>query len=101
MLHAVASSAGAGPALVALRPGAVALHSSRPEGSPRNVWSGTVAGLELLGDRVRVAVEGSPSVLADVTAAAVADLGLRTGLGVWLSVKANDLEVYRSAPAPR
>ena len=101
VLHAVASSAGAGPALVALRPGAVALHSSRPEGSPRNVWSGTVAGLELLGDRVRVAVEGSPSVLADVTAAAVADLGLRTGLGVWISVKANDLEVYRSAPAPR
>ena len=89
---------GSGAVLVSLRPGAVALHEGRPEGSPRNVWPGTVTGVELIGDRVRVAVQGAPSVLADVTAAAVADLGLRPGRRIWMSVKANDLEVYGAAP---
>ncbi len=100
VLRAAGTSSATGPVLVALRPGAVALHASHPEGSPRNVWRGTVTGIELVGDRVRVAIDGAPSVLADVTAAAVADLGLQPGLGVWISVKANDLEVYRSAPPP-
>ena len=32
--------------------------------------------------------------MVDVTPAAVADLGLAPGVGVWLSTKATELEVY-------
>ena len=84
----------AGEVYVALRPSAVALHRSRPEGSPRNVWAGRVAGVEAVGDRVRVAVTGRPDVLADVTPGAVAELDLAAGAPVWVSVKAAELTVY-------
>jgi molybdate transport system ATP-binding protein len=81
--------------LVAVRPAAVSLHLQRPgAGSPRNVWPGRVAGMEPSADRVRVHVRGEPDVLVDVTPAAVAELALRPGLAVWVSVKATELDVY-------
>ncbi len=81
--------------LVGLRPSAVTIHTARPEhSSPRNVWAGTVRGLELLVDRVRVQVDGTPAVLVDVTPAAVAELGLHPGLQVWVSAKATETDVY-------
>lgn len=83
-----------GPVLVAVRPDAISLHAERPSGSARNVWQGIVAGVEPAGDRVRVMVEGPPLVMVDVTAAAVAELGLHGGRPVWLSAKATELEVY-------
>ena len=74
---------------------AIALHTREPDpGSPRNVWTGTVTGIELLTDRVRVAVEGRPSALVDVTPAAVADLHLVTGRRVWLTAKATEVTAY-------
>ncbi len=87
-----------GPVWVALRPAAVSVHTSPPmPGSPRNVWSGRIDGMELLTDRVRLQVDASPSTLVDVTPDAVADLGLVEGMTVWLSAKATDVDVY---PAP-
>ena len=83
-----------GRVLVALRPSAVSLHGARPEGSARNVWRGTVDGVEPIGDRVRVSVLGAPSVVVDVTPGAVVDLGLVRGSQVWLSAKATETEVY-------
>jgi molybdate transport system ATP-binding protein len=81
--------------LVGVRPASIAVHADRPERvSTRNVWPGTVAGLELLADRVRVEVEGQPSALVDVTPAAVGELALRPGSPVWLSAKATDTEAY-------
>jgi molybdate transport system ATP-binding protein len=91
---AVADRALHGPVLVALRPTSVALHVAPPAGSPRNVWPGTVAGLEPVGDRVRVSVRSQPAVLADVTPAAVADLRLAPGREVWASVKATEVTAY-------
>ncbi len=90
----VAAAAGRA-VLVAVAPSAVSLHSARPpSGSARNVWEGVVDGLESLHDRVRVHVDAAPSVLVDVTPAAVADLRLGPGSRVWLSVKATEVEVY-------
>lgn len=80
-----------GRVLVTVPPAAVALHEQHPEGSPRNVWSGTVSGLEQHGQLVRVRLEGAPAVLADVTPAAVADLRLHEGRTVWASVKATEV----------
>jgi molybdate transport system ATP-binding protein len=79
---------------VALRPQAVALHRVKPEGSPRNTWPATVADLEADRDRVRVQLDGSIPVVAEVTPAAVADLDLVPGAAVWASVKAVDLTAY-------
>jgi molybdate transport system ATP-binding protein len=87
--------------LVALRPSSIAVHTERPgHASPRNVWEGTITGLELLADRVRAQVEGRPNALVDLTPAAVADLGLRPGLPVWLSAKATEVDVYPDRPVP-
>jgi molybdate transport system ATP-binding protein len=88
-----------GPALVAFRPSAVVLHRRPPEGSARNVWAGRVGRLEQHADTVRVQVEGRPSVLADVTAAAVADLDLEVGAEVWTTVKATEVSCYPAGSA--
>jgi molybdate transport system ATP-binding protein len=84
----------AGAVYAAFRPAAVAVYRDEPHGSPRNVWAGRVAAVEPHGDAVRVQVTGSPSVLADVTPAAVAELALVPGAAVWVSVKASEVEVY-------
>jgi molybdate transport system ATP-binding protein len=81
--------------LVAIRPTAIAVHTTRPDHfSPRNVWPGRVTGLELLTDRVRAQITGAPSALVDLTPDAVADLDLVEGSEVWLSAKATDLDIY-------
>ena len=79
---------------VTVRPRAVALHRRRPEGSPRNAWEATVADVEADRDRVRVALDGPVPVTAEVTPAAVAELGLVPGTAVWASVKAVDLTAH-------
>jgi molybdate transport system ATP-binding protein len=84
-----------GRALAVVRPSSVLVQRVRPRGtSARNVYPGTVTGMEQLGDRVRLAVAGPPDLLVDVTAAAVADLRLGPRDDVWLSLKATDLEAY-------
>jgi molybdate transport system ATP-binding protein len=84
-----------GEVLVSVRPSAFTV-SRQPlqVSSPRNVWPAQVVGLTLLADRVRLNLDGDPPALVDVTAAAVAELGLEPGSKVWLAVKATDLEVY-------
>ena len=89
-----AAGATTGDVFAVVHPRAVSIHLSRPEGSPRNVWSGRATGIELLGDRVRVRVEGAVPIVAEVTPAAVAELGLHSGGEVWTSFKATDVAVY-------
>lgn len=92
---AVTTDIPAGSALVSLRPSAITVHTEHPEHtSTRNVWFGRVAAMEVLADRVRLQVDGLPSALADVTPAAVAELGLEVGREVWLSAKATEVEAY-------
>lgn len=89
----VGPSPGAGDAVVAVfRPSAVAVYRDVPAGSPRNVLAATVSGLHPSGDRVRVR---AGDLSADVTPAAVADLGLAPGTAVHLVVKATEVQVYR------
>jgi molybdate transport system ATP-binding protein len=83
-----------GDVYVAVQPNAVAVHRARPEGSPRNVWHGRVHGTDLLGDRVRIHVDGEVPLVAEITPAAVAELGLYDGVDVWTSVKATEVAVY-------
>jgi molybdate transport system ATP-binding protein len=83
-----------GPAFALVHPRAVTMHRSRPEGSARNAWSGQASGLHLQGDRMRVQVDGSPSIVAEVTPASAVELNLAEGGPVWVSVKATEIDVY-------
>jgi molybdate transport system ATP-binding protein len=83
-----------GEVFAVIHPRAVALHRARPEGSPRNVWAGRASALDFQGDRVRVGVEGEMPIVAEVTPAAVSELGLAEGGEVWVSVKATEITVY-------
>lgn len=77
-----------------IHPNAVALHTMQPEGSPRNQWPGRIDGFDLLGDRVRVRVNGPVPLVAEVTPAAVRALGLHEGQDVWTAVKATEITTY-------
>lgn len=90
----LAPGAGTGPVFAAVHPRAVALHRRRPEGTPRNVWAGRVESIDREGDRVRVRVDGPVSMVAEVTPAAVSELGLAGGGDVWVSVKAAEVSTY-------
>jgi molybdate transport system ATP-binding protein len=85
-----------GPALAAVRPQAVALHSDQPHGSPRNCWPATVAEVDQHADRVRVRLDGSLPITAEITPAALAELRLAPGSAVWASVKATEVTAYPS-----
>ncbi|MFI9236499.1 ABC transporter permease [Streptomyces sp. NPDC053079] len=77
--------------LAVIPPEAVSLHTTRPTGSPRNVWPGTIRELTAQGGRMRVLVDGEPDVVAEITPAAAADLALAEGTPVWVSVKATEV----------
>ncbi len=80
--------------LAAVPPQAVSLHRAKPRGSARNAWPGTVVAVEPIGERVRVRVEGPPSLVAEVTRAAADDLEVAEGGSIWCSVKATEVDVY-------
>jgi molybdate transport system ATP-binding protein len=92
----VTASTAEGPVVVTVHPRAVALFRERPAGSPRNVWSAPLAGIEPAMDCVRVRVAGALPLVAEVTAAAVGDLRLADGGVVWVALKATEIVV---APA--
>jgi molybdate transport system ATP-binding protein len=83
-----------GEVFAVVHPRAVALYRSRPDGTPRNVWEGTVGGMDLEGDRARVRMEGPIPIVAEVTPRALSDLRLADGGRVWASVKATEIKVY-------
>lgn len=83
-----------GPAFAALRPAAIALHSERPAGSARNVWSCVVDDIDQRGDRVRVLLAGQLPLVAEITQDALLGLGIRPGDAVFASAKATEVDIY-------
>lgn len=93
-----------GPVLLTFPPRAVTVFDRRPDGaSLRNLWAGTVTGVEPRGHTVRALVRaGSPvagsaagvDVVAEVTTLAAAELGLLPGRQVWLGLKATEVDVH-------
>ena len=84
-------------ALAVIAPEAVALHRNRPEGSPRNVYAGTVREITALGSRLRILVdcEGAPGLVAEITPASAAELGLHEGSAVFAGIKATEVRLVR------
>ncbi|CAN5155141.1 ABC transporter ATP-binding protein [soil metagenome] len=85
---------GHGPVFAAIRPGAVGIYRTRPDGSPRNVWPGRIAGVTPYGETLRVDLSGDVPLTADITPEAAAELDLVVGAEVWASVKASEIAVY-------
>ncbi len=90
----VVPGAGIVNALAVVHPRSVSVHRNEPEGSPRNVTRGPVESIELLGERVRIRVGGPVPLIAEITPAAVRELGLIAGAEVWLAIKATDITVF-------
>jgi molybdopterin-binding protein len=90
-----------GPAVAVFAPRAVSVFREAPGGSPRNAFAAIVTDLEPLGDRIRIRTDVAGRHLsAEVTAGAVAELGLAPGAPVQLTVKATEVTVYPSGRAP-
>lgn len=83
-----------GDVFVVVHPRAVTLYRRQPEASARNIWEGAARTLDLQGDRARITVDGPLPVVAEVTAAAVAELHLADGGPLWVSIKATEVVVY-------
>ena len=75
-------------------PTAVTLTMQEPSGSARNRWQGTVTSIAPHGFAVRVHLDAATGLIADVTPASAAQLGLTTGSRVWATVKATEISVY-------
>ncbi|WP_305093187.1 sulfate/molybdate ABC transporter ATP-binding protein [Prescottella sp. R16] len=90
-------------AVAVFAPTAVAVYRTRPDGSPRNVFPVRIAEVTGRGGAVRVRADdhpdGSPGLVADVTAGAVADLDLVPGADVFFVVKATEVAVYAAGAA--
>jgi molybdate transport system ATP-binding protein len=89
------------PAVAVFPPSAVSVFRSRPDGSPRNLLPVRLAALEPRGDVVRLQAAARPGgpdwldgLAADVTPAAVADLGVEPGAELWFAVKAAETTIY-------
>ncbi len=76
-----------------VRPIDVTLGPDRPEGSARNVLFGRVTSVAIEGDRARVRLATAPPLVAEVTLGSVERLGLRSGVEVWASFKAVEVEL--------
>jgi molybdate transport system ATP-binding protein len=87
-----------GERMASFSPRDVTVSLGRPEGSARWRWAGRVVSAVPHGDAVRLLVrtadEAERDLLADVTPAATAELGLAPGQEVWLSVKATAMRHY-------
>ena len=83
------------PGVALVPPDAVALYREAPDGSPRNVLTGRVTGLERSGAlvSVRLELEEGQHLSAAVTAGAVAELGLAEGQEVCCVIKAVQVRV--------
>ncbi|MGU3435979.1 sulfate/molybdate ABC transporter ATP-binding protein [Actinomycetes bacterium M1A6_2h] len=90
-------------AVAVFSPGAVAVHSERPHGSPRNVFRVVLTDMEVRGTTVRLvgSVSARQTLSADVTAAAVTDLGLDIGQVAWFAIKAQEVALQHASEKVR
>jgi molybdate transport system ATP-binding protein len=90
----ICAGSATGPTLAVITPAAVSVSRQRPEGQQENTWPGTVRAVDLMGDRVRVRIEGKPAITAEVPPAAVDELRLDDGGELWATVNPAAITVY-------
>jgi molybdate transport system ATP-binding protein len=80
--------------LAVIAPVGVTVSRQQPEGRGKSTWRGTISAVDLLGDRVRVRIEGTPAITAEVPPAAVDELGLDDGGELWARVEPSAITTY-------
>jgi molybdate transport system ATP-binding protein len=80
--------------MVVIHPHAVALYATVPKGSPRNTWKVRIAGVDEEGSRVRVRLEGPPTLVAEVTTRSARAMSLHLGVELYASIKATEVGVF-------
>jgi molybdate transport system ATP-binding protein len=90
----VVDSEADGAAYAAIAPSAIALYRTPPDGSPRNVWSTTIADIDRAFDRVRVNLGDPLPLTAELTTAGLAALDRHPGDAIWASIKATEINTY-------
>jgi molybdate transport system ATP-binding protein len=85
-----------GPVLAVIAPAGVSVHRQRPEGQEHNTWPGQISAVDLMGDRVRVRMDGTPAITGEVLPAAVDELKLDDGGELWASIDPAAITVYPS-----
>jgi molybdate transport system ATP-binding protein len=83
-----------GPILALIAPAAVPVSRERPDGDGQNTWPGQISAVDLMGDRVRVRIDGTPAITAEVPPAAVDELKLDDGGQLWASVSPAAITTY-------
>jgi molybdate transport system ATP-binding protein len=83
-----------GPVLAVIQPAAVSVRRQPPGTAAVNTWSGQIGAVDLLGDRVRVQVTGTPALTAEVMPSAVDELKLDDGGQLWACVEPDAVSVY-------
>ena len=83
-----------GPVLAVIAPSRVSVFRQRPERPEENIWPGQVSAVDLMGDRVRVRMDGKPAITAEVPPAAVDELKLDDGGELWTTVNPAAITVY-------
>jgi molybdate transport system ATP-binding protein len=83
-----------GPTMAVIAPAVVAVSRQQPEGKERNSWQGKISAVDLMGDRVRVHIDGTPAITAEVPPAAVDELKLDDGGDLWACVEPAAITTY-------
>jgi molybdate transport system ATP-binding protein len=84
----------AGRVLAVIAPAKVSVARHRTEGREENTWPGQISAVDLMGASVRVHLDGTPAITAEVAPAAVDELKLDDGGQLWVSVDSADISVY-------
>jgi molybdate transport system ATP-binding protein len=88
---------GSGPTFAVVAPARVSVSRHQPVDQDTNAWVGQVSAVDLMGDRVRVRIDGKPSITAEVMPAVVDELKLDDGGALWASVPPPAVTIYSSA----
>ncbi|OZD09274.1 molybdenum ABC transporter ATP-binding protein [Rhodococcus sp. 06-235-1A] len=102
-VHGSGQHAAGTPVVAVFSPAAVSVHPVAPHASPRNVFEVVVEEMEVQGSGIRVRSrphpDGSPGIAADITPAAVSDLGLEPGRSVFFVVKSLEVALHPALPS--
>jgi len=94
-LYAASNGPGMGDTLLAFFPSDVMIARERGTVSARNVFRSRIQQIIHMGDKVRLSLNGSVAMCAEITAAALEELDLKEGDDVFASVKATAVRTYR------
>ena len=94
-LYAASDGPAMGDTLLAFFPSDVMISRERGAVSARNVLRSRIRQIIHMGDKVRLSLNGSVPMCAEITAGALAQLDLKEGDEVFASVKATAIRTYR------